>query len=53
MELHTGITGVDETEVTQANTAEAVGSGTLPRVRDARYARVDGKGRVYIGAALS
>ena len=30
MELHTGITGVDELEVTPANTAEAVGSGTLP-----------------------
>ncbi len=30
MELHTGITGIDEIEVTQANTAEAVGSGTLP-----------------------
>lgn len=30
MELHTGITGLDEVEVTQANTAESVGSGTLP-----------------------
>ena len=30
MELHIGITGVDEVEVTQANTAETVGSGTLP-----------------------
>ena len=30
MELHIGITGVDEVEVTPANTAEAVGSGTLP-----------------------
>lgn len=30
MELRTGITGIDEIEVTQANTAEAVGSGTLP-----------------------
>ena len=30
MELHIGITGVDEVEVTPANTAETVGSGTLP-----------------------
>ena len=30
MELHTGITGVDEVDVTPMNTAEAVGSGTLP-----------------------
>ena len=30
MELHTGIIGVDEVEVTPMNTAEAVGSGTLP-----------------------
>ena len=30
MELHTGITGIDEVEATAANTAVAVGSGTLP-----------------------